>query len=51
MAVSQVIFKCLNCGHEYDGVYDSNNVQERTCSKCRSNSVRRLPKPKAAATK
>jgi DNA-directed RNA polymerase subunit RPC12/RpoP len=46
MAVTETRFKCLNCGHEYDGMYDSQNIQERTCSKCRSNSVRRLPKPK-----
>ena len=51
MAVTQSRFRCLNCGYEYDGVYDSNNVTERTCPQCRSNSIRRLPKPKAEQVK
>ncbi len=46
MAPRPVRFKCLNCGHEYDGVYDADNVTERTCSECRSNSIRRLPPKK-----
>lgn len=43
MTARPVLFKCLSCGHEYEGVYDPDNVTERTCPKCRSNSVRRLP--------
>ena len=46
MAPRPAKFKCLNCGHEYDGTYDANNVTERSCPKCRSNSVRRLPPQK-----
>ncbi len=38
-------FKCLRCGHEYVAPYDKQNLQERTCSKCNSNSVRKLRKP------
>jgi DNA-directed RNA polymerase subunit RPC12/RpoP len=43
MAARETRFKCLHCGHEYMGMYDPNNVTERTCPQCRSNSVRRLP--------
>lgn len=48
MAEREVLFKCLACGHEYPGMYDADNIQERSCPKCRSNSIRRLPKPKPA---
>lgn len=43
MAPRETRFKCLKCGHEYTGMFDPGNVTERTCPKCRSNSVRRLP--------
>ncbi len=46
MVAKETRFKCLNCGHEYTGMYDPDNVTERTCSQCRSNSVRRLPEKK-----
>jgi predicted nucleic acid-binding Zn-ribbon protein len=36
----QVTFKCLRCGNEFRGVYDTD--VERMCPKCRSNSVRRI---------
>lgn len=51
MAARETRFKCLNCGHEYTGMYDPDNITERTCSKCRSNSVRRLPDEKPAKKK
>jgi DNA-directed RNA polymerase subunit RPC12/RpoP len=36
-------FKCLRCGHEYSAPFDPDTEpQERSCPKCRSNSVRRL---------
>jgi len=38
--IKNVIFKCLRCGHEFRGVYDTD--VERMCPKCRSNSVRRV---------
>ena len=44
-------FKCLNCGHEYRAPYDLKNLTERSCPKCRSNSIRRLPEKKAATQK
>lgn len=37
-------FKCLRCGHEYIDYYKPKVVEERTCPKCGSNSVRRLKK-------
>ncbi len=46
MSDEQSRFKCLHCGHEYQGVYRKN--LERTCPRCRSNSVRRMKgEPKA----
>jgi predicted Zn-ribbon and HTH transcriptional regulator len=41
--------KCLRCGHEYPGPYDAKVPIERTCPKCRSNSVRALKPKKATA--
>ena len=36
-------FKCLRCGYEYSLPKPPNNeLQERTCPKCRSNSVRKV---------
>ena len=46
MTAREARFKCLNCGHEYTAMYDPDNVTERTCSECRSNSIRRLPAEK-----
>jgi len=46
MAARETRFKCLNCGYEYTGMYDPDNVTERTCPQCRSNSIRRLPETK-----
>lgn len=43
MTAKETKFKCLNCGHEYTGMYDPDNITERTCPQCRSNSVRSLP--------
>ncbi|MFQ5648404.1 MAG: hypothetical protein ACE5IY_00540 [bacterium] len=35
-------FKCLRCGHDYVAEYTPKVVEERTCPKCGSNSVRRV---------
>ena len=43
-------FYCLRCEHRFMGDYDSKTVVERTCPKCRSNSVRLEPVAKAAAS-
>jgi predicted nucleic acid-binding Zn-ribbon protein len=39
-------FKCLRCGYGYEDKYTPNVPQERSCPKCGSNSVRRLPEKK-----
>ena len=49
MAARETQFQCLNCKHEYKGMFDPDNIQERTCPKCRSNSVRRLAGTKTPA--
>ncbi len=51
MAPRPTRFKCLSCGHEYDGTYDPDNLAERSCPKCRSNSVRRISVKKEEAKK
>ena len=36
-------FKCMRCGHDYFEDYDPKGIMtERSCPKCRSNSVRPL---------
>ena len=35
-------FKCLRCGHECKLPYTPGVTEERTCSNCASNSVRRV---------
>jgi len=43
----QADFKCLRCGLEYTAPFDpEEEPQERSCPKCRSNSVRRLKNKK-----
>ncbi len=39
--------KCLHCGHEYMIVVNpKQEILERVCPNCRSNSVRKLPSKK-----
>jgi len=44
-------FRCLRCGHEFTAVYKKDGaLVERTCPKCRSNSIRlKKDKPAPAA--
>jgi putative FmdB family regulatory protein len=44
-------FRCMACGHEYDEEVKRGEDVERSCPKCRSNSIRRLKKKKPAAAK
>ncbi|MBU1638163.1 hypothetical protein KKC97_10915 [bacterium] len=50
-------FKCMRCGNEYIETFDPKKEPvERTCPKCRSNSIRPLtpltePKPEPAKEK
>jgi predicted Zn-ribbon and HTH transcriptional regulator len=47
MPTSVETFRCMMCGHEYQETADKDEDKERTCPKCRSNSIRHL---KAKAT-
>ncbi|MCK4304802.1 MAG: zinc ribbon domain-containing protein [Candidatus Eisenbacteria sp.] len=36
-------FRCMRCGHEFTAVHTKDGeLVERTCPKCRSNSIREL---------
>ena len=36
-------FRCMRCGHEFTAVHTKNGeLVERTCPRCRSNSIRPL---------
>ncbi len=41
-------FRCMMCGHEYTDKVVAGEDVERSCPKCRSNSIRHLKKSKAA---
>jgi predicted Zn-ribbon and HTH transcriptional regulator len=44
--LSKEMLKCLRCGHTYEVEMDSKQeIKERVCPKCKSNSVRRMPQP------
>ena len=42
-------FRCMWCGHEYDQPVEPGEDKERSCPKCRSNSIRHLKKKKPPA--
>jgi len=35
-------FRCMMCGHEYEVKVEEGEDVERTCPKCRSNSIRHM---------
>lgn len=35
-------FRCMACGHEYQEEVERGEDKERSCPKCRSNSIRHL---------
>ena len=37
-------FRCMMCGHEYQEPVEPGEDKERSCPKCRSNSIRHLKK-------
>ncbi len=43
-------FRCMACGHEYQEGVESGEDKERSCPKCRSNSIRHM-KAKAPPAK
>ena len=51
MTPTSETFRCMMCGHEYQEMVEKGEDKERSCSKCRSNSIRHLKKkaPKGGA--
>ncbi len=47
MTTTLQTFRCMMCGHEYQEPGEKPEEKERSCPKCRSNSIRLL-KPKRA---
>ncbi|MFH1842972.1 MAG: hypothetical protein ABIF77_07165 [bacterium] len=46
------VWKCMRCGHDYEELYDAKAVMtERSCPKCRSNSVRPIAAKDSGAAK
>lgn len=46
-AMGRAKLKCLRCSHEYSAPFDPQaGPQERTCPRCRSNSIRRMKETK-----
>lgn len=49
MPVTLAAFRCMMCGHEFEQPVEAGEDKERSCPKCRSNSIRQLkkkPRPK-----
>ena len=44
MATITVNLRCMMCGHEYTEKMEKGEDKERSCPKCRSNSIRHLKK-------
>ena len=40
-------FRCMMCGHEYQERVEPDEDKERSCPKCRSNSIRHMKKKRA----
>lgn len=46
--VTMARFRCMACGHEYSEKVVAGEDVERSCPKCRSNSIRHLKRSKQA---
>lgn len=44
-------FRCMMCGHEFQDKVEKGEDRERSCPKCRSNSIRHLKSGGAAPGK
>ena len=42
MATTTEPFRCMACGHEYQEEVEQGEDRERSCPKCRSNSIRHM---------
>lgn len=49
MTTKLVTMRCMKCGHQYQEAVAEGEDKERTCPKCRSNSIRLLKKPPVEA--
>jgi DNA-directed RNA polymerase subunit RPC12/RpoP len=45
MPTTTETFRCMMCGHEYTEAVEKGEDKERSCPKCRSNSIRHMKKP------
>jgi DNA-directed RNA polymerase subunit RPC12/RpoP len=53
MAATTETFRCMMCGHQYQEKVEKGEDKERSCPKCRSNSIRQLKRtdtPRAGAS-
>jgi DNA-directed RNA polymerase subunit RPC12/RpoP len=48
MAATLERFRCMMCGHDYQETTDLEEDRERSCPRCRSNSIRHLKNPQPA---
>jgi putative FmdB family regulatory protein len=48
MAATLETFRCMACGHEYEQEVERGEDKERSCPKCRSNSIRHMKGKKPA---
>jgi len=44
-------FRCMACGYEYQELVEKGEDKERSCSRCRSNSIRHLKAKKSSPKK
>ena len=49
MKAKMATFRCMMCGYEYEELVHPGEDKERTCAKCRSNSIRHLRGKRSAA--
>jgi putative FmdB family regulatory protein len=48
MTANVETFRCMMCGHEFQDSVEKDEDKERSCPKCRSNSIRHLKKTRPA---
>ncbi len=48
MTTTTETFQCMMCSHEFQEIVEEDEDKERSCPKCRSNSIRRIKKKRAA---
>ena len=51
MAATTETFRCMMCGHQYQEKVERGEDKERSCPRCRSNSIRHLKNVPEASPK